>query len=403
LARYDHPSELEALARSRSAPLERFLEAARDLLDVDVSFISAFRGGAQVYEAVSGDGSSFGIRPGGSLALDQAVCQRVIDGTAPPVMADTGAHAAVRDLDAVVARGIKCYVGVPLRFSDGRLYGMFCCLGHESRAALSERDTAFLNVLARMVVDQIEREKLAHENQRLQTAAVTAGALLLALEARDGYTGEHTHAVVELATRVARQLGLSDADVNTVEQVALLHDVGKLGIRDAILHKRGPLDAAEWALMRQHPAIGERLVSSLPSLSHLAPAIRAEHERWDGAGYPDGLARDAIPIASRIALVADAYHAMTSDRPYRRALPTSVAIDELERGSGKQFCPHTVEATLAVLATVESESSPAAFFEIAPSPPTSSAATNGNVSCNGERDGTAYSGGGNGSGRRVVG
>ena len=131
-----------------------------------------------------------------------------------------------------------------------------------------------------------------------------------------------------------------------IEQVAVLHDIGKVGIPDSILLKRGPLTNAEWQLMRQHPAVGERVVANTESLAHLAPAIRAEHERYDGRGYPDGLTGDEIPIASRITLACDAYHAMTSDRPYRSALTREQALIELRDNAGTQFDPDVVAALL---------------------------------------------------------
>jgi HD-GYP domain-containing protein (c-di-GMP phosphodiesterase class II) len=174
-------------------------------------------------------------------------------------------------------------------------------------------------------------------------------ALLVALEARDKYTGEHSREVVRLACRVAERLGLGERAVRDVEQVALLHDVGKVGIPDAILQKQGPLDEVEWEVMRKHPIVGERIIAGIPGLSHLAPAMRAEHERWDGGGYPDGLAGEAIPIASRITLACDAFHAMTSERPYRPAMAAADACAELRRNAGTQFDPTVAEALLAEL------------------------------------------------------
>ncbi len=134
-----------------------------------------------------------------------------------------------------------------------------------------------------------------------------------------------------------------------VEQAALLHDVGKIGIPDAILNKKGALDEAEWEVMKTHPEIGERMAALTDGLAHLAPILRAEHERWDGGGYPVGLSGEEIPLGSRIVLVCDAYHAMTSDRPYRKAMPGSAALEELRKNAGTQFCPYTVEALLAAL------------------------------------------------------
>ena len=203
-----------------------------------------------------------------------------------------------------------------------------------------------MKVLARLMIEQLEREELESKNWRLRVNATGVGALLAALEARDGYTGEHSAAVVELSVAVARRLGLSEEETADVEQAALLHDVGKMGIPDAILNKPGPLDDREWAVMREHPAIGERIVSSVEDLAHLAPILRAEHERWDGQGYPDGLSGEEIPLASRIAFTCDAFHAMISDRPYRKALDIRMAKAELKRNSGTQFCPAIVEALL---------------------------------------------------------
>ncbi len=174
-------------------------------------------------------------------------------------------------------------------------------------------------------------------------------ALLAAVNARDSYTALHSREVVTLARGVARRLDLDEAQASVVEHIALLHDLGKIAIPDAILRKPGPLTNHEQTLMRQHPVVGAQILASMPELAHLAPAVRAEHERWDGGGYPDGLAGEQIPIASRIALVCDAYHAMTSNRPYRRAMSAAAARDEIRREAGAQFCPYASAALLELL------------------------------------------------------
>jgi putative nucleotidyltransferase with HDIG domain len=170
-------------------------------------------------------------------------------------------------------------------------------------------------------------------------------ALAVALLERDRYTGEHSEAVIEMSGAVARNLGLSAVEVERVKSAALLHDIGKVAIPDDILHKPGPLTDDEWKLMRQHPVIGERILRVLPGLGPVARIVRHEHERWDGGGYPDGLAGEAIPLGSRIIIAADTYHAITSDRPYRAARSHSVALEELTRCAGSQFDP-TVTAAL---------------------------------------------------------
>ncbi|MGH3601203.1 MAG: HD-GYP domain-containing protein [Pseudonocardiaceae bacterium] len=206
----------------------------------------------------------------------------------------------------------------------------------------------------------LEREELqrrVHETE-LQSAAV--GVLLAAVDSRDSYTGAHSKAVVDHAVAVGERLGLTAKEIADVRDVAILHDIGKLAMPDAILNKPGPLTEEEWVVMRTHPIASEQLLVQVPSLHHLWCAVRAEHERWDGTGYPDGLVGGEIPIASRITLVCDAFHAMTSERPYRRAMSVADACAEIAAGSGTQVCP---AAAAALLALVRSTGEPAPFHE----------------------------------------
>ena len=196
---------------------------------------------------------------------------------------------------------------------------------------------------------EVMRDLEQERSRAAQAYRAVVRSLAAALEARDGYTGEHSDDVHALTVAVARRLGLSAYETAHVEAVALLHDVGKIGIPDHVLHKPGPLTEAEWKLMREHPAIGERILRPLPGLSAVATAVRHEHERWDGGGYPDGLAGDDIPLASRIVLACDAYNALVSDRPYRQALSAEVARGELRRCAGTQFDPAVVDALLGCL------------------------------------------------------
>jgi HD-GYP domain-containing protein (c-di-GMP phosphodiesterase class II) len=184
------------------------------------------------------------------------------------------------------------------------------------------------------------------ERQRFKA---TVEALCAALSARDGYTGEHSAETLELVSAVTEQLELSAADCDSIADVALLHDIGKIGIPNEVLHEPGKLNDQQWEIMKQHPVIGEGIVKRIPGLEKVAKAIRHEHERWDGKGYPDGLRGDDIPMASRIVLVCDAFHAMTSDRPYRKAMSVDDARSELVRNAGTQFDPAVVGALLSWL------------------------------------------------------
>jgi diguanylate cyclase (GGDEF)-like protein/putative nucleotidyltransferase with HDIG domain len=174
-------------------------------------------------------------------------------------------------------------------------------------------------------------------------------ALAEALLERDRYTGEHSESVVDLVESVARGLALSATDVDHVKAAALLHDIGKVAIPDGVLNKPGPLDDDEWRVMREHPVIGERILRAIPGMGPIARIVRHEHESFDGSGYPDGVAGDAIPIGARIILACDAYHAMTSDRPYRKGMSHAEAIRELADHAGTQFDPRVTEVLIGSL------------------------------------------------------
>jgi diguanylate cyclase (GGDEF)-like protein/putative nucleotidyltransferase with HDIG domain len=174
-------------------------------------------------------------------------------------------------------------------------------------------------------------------------------ALATALVERDRYTGEHSAFVVDMAKTVAAALGLDEVEVERIGHAALLHDIGKVGMPDRVLHKPGPLGGEEWELMREHPVIGERILRAIPGMGSVARIVRHEHERFDGGGYPDGLAGEEIPLGSRIILACDAYHAMTSDRPYRAGMAHDYAVSELVRCAGSQFDPRIVAALVSHL------------------------------------------------------
>ena len=237
------------------------------------------------------------------------------------------------------------YVDIPIMRSDGEPYGWLRMAGQLSRSP----DPRMGKLVALMVAEQIERFELESERRHLAGQADAVRALIAALEARDSYTGEHSRAVAELALSTASALGLAEDEAEEVEQVVLLHDIGKVAVPDEILRKPGPLTDDERRIMETHPEVGARIVAAIPSLSHLEAAVRAEHERWDGNGYPDGLKDVEIPIASRICYACDAYHAMTSDRPYRPRLSDETARAEVEKSAGTQFDPRVVAAMLGVL------------------------------------------------------
>jgi len=335
-------------ARGRGL-IDSAIGAARDLLGMEMSFVSQLTPDEQIYRFVGGDAESFQLSDGHVGPHEHGYCVRMVDGLIPNVVPDVRADSRTSDVVATLASDVGAYVGVPLRLSDGRLYGSFCCLSHEPRPELGVGAHRVMALLARLIGDELEREFVMREKLRLEIQANASQALLAALHAREHYTGDHSRSVLDSSLAVGRHLGLHPRELEEVGQIAVLHDIGKVGIPDHVLTKPGPLDDEELRVMRTHPAIGERIIASIEGLAHLAPALRAEHERWDGKGYPDGLAGEAIPLASRICLACDAYDAMTTDRPYRSALTYRDAVAELTREAGRQFDARVVDALLEVL------------------------------------------------------
>jgi putative nucleotidyltransferase with HDIG domain len=203
------------------------------------------------------------------------------------------------------------------------------------------------------LLSAFSRERRERMSSAIELSAAYRGTAMLlgdVLSDDDEYTGLHSHDVVELALRIADELGVDPAERRLVELGALMHDIGKLATPKEILHKPGPLTDEEWAVMRRHTVVGERMLDRVGGyLRDVGKVVRSSHERIDGNGYPDGLAGDAIPLPSRIIAVADAYDAMVTSRPYRAAMPREVAIAELRAGAGTQFDAKVVVAALKTL------------------------------------------------------
>jgi putative nucleotidyltransferase with HDIG domain len=196
-------------------------------------------------------------------------------------------------------------------------------------------------------------EREAHVQGTIELSHAYRGTAMLLgdlLEDSDAYTGQHTHEVVELSVRVADKLGVDAETRRETEFGALLHDVGKISIPDAILNKPGKLDDAEWALMKTHTVVGQQMLDRVGGLlGNVGLVVRASHERFDGRGYPDGLAGCEIPLAARIIVVCDSFNAMTTTRPYRDAMSIPAAVAELRDCSGTQFDPNVADALIEIV------------------------------------------------------
>jgi GAF domain-containing protein len=243
---------------------------------------------------------------------------------------------------------------LPLRIGD-RTIGVFELVGEKQ---FGEEERRMLETLASQAAIAIENARLFDETQ--QTYYETLRSLAGALEARDAYTSGHSDRVAAISLRVAERLGIDEERRREIYSAALLHDIGKIGVRDDVLLKPGRLTDDEMAIIKGHPIFGDAILGPLKFLGRVTAVVKHHHERWDGKGYPDGLRGEDIPLASRIVCAADAFDALTSDRPYRSRKTREEAIRILTEESGRQFDPRVVDVLLVLLAEGEWAAPPAA-------------------------------------------
>jgi HD-GYP domain-containing protein (c-di-GMP phosphodiesterase class II) len=228
---------------------------------------------------------------------------------------------------------------------EPRKFSWLVALSFDPENALDEADFRVIQVVWRLQVHN-NRNLRMYENLK-ETLFGIVRCLSTAIDAKDPYTCGHSERVARIAVRLGEEMGLSRGEINDLYLAGLLHDVGKIGIRDDVLLKPGPLTPAEFHHVREHPITGERIISNVTRLAYLRPAVRGHHERFDGAGYPDGLAGEGIPLIARILAVADSCDAMMSTRRYRLALAPAQIEAVFSQGSGVQWDPRVVKCFFA--------------------------------------------------------
>jgi HD-GYP domain-containing protein (c-di-GMP phosphodiesterase class II)/putative methionine-R-sulfoxide reductase with GAF domain len=242
---------------------------------------------------------------------------------------------------AILNAGVPAAVA-PLRLDGGRMGCIVAGAPALGDYEFSERKMRLLEGIAHQTSLAVNNAFSFESLER--TFLDTVEALANALEAKDEYTSSHARWITDASLEVGRLLGMDARSLKRLELGALFHDIGKIGIPSDILLKPGPLNDEEWEIIKLHPELGERILAPITRLSDVRPIVRHCHEHFDGSGYPDRKVGNDIPLESRIILVVDAFHAMTSDRPYRRALPVGIASARLENASGSQFDPNVVRA-----------------------------------------------------------
>lgn len=283
--------------------------------------------------------------------LSKTPAKRAFDGRESLLFKD-GQESAEFEASRSVAQGSMGSIICAVLRSPQQSFGVLHLDRGVFQEPFTQSDLYLADSLAAGLALGVERLQMVERQQELFLHTVTA--LAQAVEMRDSYTGDHTHRVTAYSMILAEELGLPSDEKQVLRAAAALHDIGKIGIDDEILRKPGRLSEAEFTRMKTHVTRGSEIIQMVPGLAWALPVVRGHHERWDGTGYPDRLSGEAIPLAARVVAVADAFDAMTSDRPYRRGMPSHAAFAELQAGAGKQFDPRCVEAFLRGRARIES-------------------------------------------------
>jgi putative nucleotidyltransferase with HDIG domain len=324
--------------------LETLAREACEILDVEKSaVVMRDRSDPRSSVVVAGNGLPDDLI-GHRFGIDEGMFGEVIL-TGEPALVDDYRRFP-RAVAHSVAKGLCGGGAVPIHVA-GAVEGALTAATTDPQRKFGRDELEKLARLAELGSIALEQAAMREQLERAVDSGVEAMAA--AVDIRDNYTAEHSVEVATLARDVGERLGLDSAGLAKLEVAARLHDVGKIGVPDSVLGKNGELDRSEWEVMRQHSVWGAEMLKRIRGLDSVAKIVRHGHERWDGDGYPDRLRRDEIPIESRIILACDAYHAMTSDRPYREALRPWLAVSELREGAGNQFDPEVVDALLKTL------------------------------------------------------
>ena len=329
------------------AELRRLADMIRAMLDADTASVFLVYEGHTTRAAFSGSKRC----PLPSPAADELAVWAVEERRGLEVRdAETDTHLSAL---ARATNQLRSILVVPLARQEGVVGALTVgfCDAHE----FGPEELPLLSTIGGQIAIALQNAEAYDKLDRMYLETVTA--LAAAMEAKDQYTASHADSLAAMAVAVGSRMSLSDGELRMLQYAAVLHDIGKIGIPGNILNKPAGLTREEFETMAQHTIIGERIISRIDYLVPIARIIRSAHERWDGNGYPDGHRGEEIPLASRILLVCDAFDAMTTDRPYRAALPTDEALSELSRHAGTQFDPRVVDVFLAAypFATRETE------------------------------------------------
>lgn len=325
--------------------LETIVAEAKNVIEAEGVALLRFDEKSQTlsYEAVMTDK---GMRPDSNVAMKfgEGIAGWVAQHQTPVYAADAAQDDRfinVTELDMGIK--VRSVLAVPL-ISHKKLLGVLKAVNPSLRRFIAKESLELFTFFANQAAAAIDNAKLFSSFKELFVSTVRS--LSQALETKDEYTGGHAHRVALFSIILAKEMKLSPKEVENVELSALLHDIGKIGVPEDILTKPAKVTDEEFKEIKKHPVHGFKILEPMEQLDKVLPGIKHHHERWDGKGYPDGLKGEKIPLAARIVCVADAFDAMTSTRPYRKALPDREGLKRLKENAGTQFDPAVVEALI---------------------------------------------------------
>lgn len=377
LATAHQVSKLLASARDLEGLFDRALEAVFDAINADRAALFLRRedgreGGGEAEDEESGglelvaarkreegedggseeDGAGEGEGDGAGeedeLSVSRTVITDVLEHGVSTLSRDAAVDSRFEGSESIVAQRIRSVVCAPLA-TDDRVLGVLYADSRSVTGAFNENDLELLALIGNQAGVAIHRARLVAELE--QFFFDTIRAIVATIDAKDGYTHRHSERVAAFARRIAREAGLDDEDeLETVELSGLLHDIGKIGVREAILNKEGKLTDEEFAEIRKHPVHGVRILEHIhnPRFAAILPGVRHHHEKWDGSGYPDGIAGEDIPFLGRVLAVADVLDALSSDRSYRDAYTLDETVEVIREEAGEHFDPELAAAAVAL-------------------------------------------------------
>ncbi len=338
----------------RLAQPGRIGDTLQEVLNDAIAFFNARRGGVFLTDETTGQLAvrCYAARAGGIATPrppGKTLATVAFRGRQSLLFKDRG-EAAQFQAESAVRGEMNSIICAVLRAPDREIGVLHLDRGPEAEP-FTESDLSLCDSLAAAVALGLDRRQLVERHESLFLQTVTA--LAQAVEMRDSYTGNHTQRVTAYSLVLAEELGLPEDVRRQLRVATLLHDIGKIAIDDQILRKPGRLSDAEFGMMKTHVVRGAEIIQMIPGLKWALPVVRGHHERYDGKGYPDGLKGEGIPLTARVVAVADAFDAMTSDRPYRVGMPAARAFAELQSGAGTHFDPDCVAAFLRARPKVE--------------------------------------------------